>query len=392
MVTGRKYKANREDFGTIRERSSGRFQASYLAPDGNRYNAPMTYTTRTDARSWLAGVRTDIERGKWKSPAATKAEVFAAYAATWVAQRASAKGQPLRPKTATEYSRQLARGLAEFANDNLGDITPARVRAWHAARAKVAPTAAGAEARLLRAILNTALEDGIVEKNPVPAKLTKSSAGKTFRAPTLDEMAVLVEAIGDRYRLGILIAAYGGMRLSEWRALRRKDLTLVNGRYVVSVTRQAQHVTGSGWIVGPPKSARGVRVVALPAFLTPDVDAHLTARVGSFPEALVFAPLGRSEFVHDSDFNLAWNKARDAAGVRGEVREHDLRGFSGSHLLHTAGANVYELRDFLGHSSIRVAEDHYVRGVADRSAELADLMPQLPTPKPKNVTEIAKSI
>ncbi|BDZ45493.1 hypothetical protein [Naasia aerilata] len=251
MTTTRKYKANREDWGRIRPLRSGRVHASYLGPDGVVYNAPMTYSSRTDARAWLSGIRSDIERGKWKSPKATRAETFKSYAETWVAQRTSNAGVPLRPKTSTEYRRQIEKGLSEFAEDKLQAITPARVRTWHASRMKAGKTAAAAEARLLRAILTTAVEDGILETVPVPAKLTKSSAGKKFRPPTLEELAILHEQIEDRYKLAVLIAAYGGLRLSEWRGLRRRDLHLVDGRYVVDVTRQAQYVQGEGWIVGP---------------------------------------------------------------------------------------------------------------------------------------------
>ncbi|WP_454130258.1 tyrosine-type recombinase/integrase [Microbacterium aurum] len=386
----RKYKANREDFGAIRVRN-GRFQASYPGPDGTRYYGPMTFSNRTDARAWLDGVRTDIARGVWVSPKAIKAETFAQYAETWIAQRLSSKGEPLRPKTRQEYERQLAKGLAVFADDRLTDITTARVREWHAARMKAGKTAAASEARLLRAILNTAAEDGIIAAAPVPSKLTNTSAGKKYRPPTIEELATLHDGVEDRYKLAVLIAAYGGLRLSEWRALRRADLTLTDDRYIVSVTRQAEHVTGHGWEVGPPKSASGVRVAALPAWMTPVIDAHLEARVGPFAESLLFAPKGRSQFIHNSDFYDSWTPAQEAAGVKGQVREHDLRDFAGSHLL-AAGANALEVRDFLGHADVQTTTKHYLHVVNDRAAELADRMPTLPKPKTTNVTKLAAKI
>ena len=312
--TKRGYKAKREAWGTITERANGRLQASYMH-QGERFRAPMTFSTRTDARAWLAGQRSDIERGRWVNPKAAKAETFGLYAATWVEQRVTSKGEPLRPKTRTEYERQLQKGLAMFAHDRLTAITTTRVRTWHADRMKSGRTAAAAEARLLRAIMTEAENDGIVTSNPVPAKLTKTSAGKTFRPPTVHELAVLRDRVEDRFKLGILIAAYGGLRLSEWRSLRRSDLTLIDGRYRVIVTRQAQYVTGHGWIVGPPKSAKGVRAVTLPGWMTDIIDAHMAEHVGEFGASLLFAPKGHSEFIHDSDFNKSWVPAQDAAGV-----------------------------------------------------------------------------
>lgn len=386
MAEARKYKANREDWGTIRERSNGRLQASYVH-EGDRYYAPMTFSTRWDARAWLADQRSDIARGRWKNPKAIKAETFGLYATTWVKQRVTSRGEPLRPKTRTEYERQLQKGLAEFADDPLTAITTARVRTWHAARMRQGKTAAAAEARLLRAIFTTAEEDGIISSNPVPAKLTKTSAGKTYRPPTVEELATLHDCVDDRFKLGVLIAAYGGLRLSEWRSLRRSDLTLIDGRYRILVTRQAQYVTGQGWIVGPPKSANGVRPVTLPSWMTEIIDAHMAERVGEFAESLLFAPNGRSEFIHDSAFNESWVPAQDATGVRGQVREHDLRDFNASHLL-GAGANPLEVRDHLGHANVRTTVDHYLHVVSDRAAELADLMPTLPEVKTSNVTKL----
>lgn len=386
MAEVRKYKTNREDWGTIRERSSGRFQASY-PHQGMRFNAPMTFSTRTDARSWLSSQRSDIERGKWKNPKAVTAETFGPYATTWISQRVTSKGEPLRPKTRVEYERQLRKGLSEFAEDRLTAITTARVRTWHADRMKAGKTAAAAEARLLRAILTTAEEDGIVSTNPVPSKLTKTSAGKTFRPPTVEELAILHHHVNDRFKLGVLIAAYGGLRLSEWRSLRRSDLALIDGRYRILVTRQAQHVTGQGWMVGPPKSTKGIRPVTLPARMTADIDAHMAERVGEFAGSLLFPAKGKSEFIHDSDFNKSWVPAQDAAGVRGVVREHDLRDFNASHML-SAGANPLEVRDHLGHANVRTTVDHYLHVVNDRAAELADLMPTLPKVQTSKITKL----
>lgn len=385
MTPTRSYKANREDWGTIRERSSGRFQASY-PHEGTRHYAPMTFSTRADARAWLSSQRLDIERGTWKSPKATKIETFGEYAQRWLTQRLSSKGEPLRPKTRQEYERQLAKGLAIFAGDRLTDITTTRVLSWHTDRMKAGKTAAAAEARLLRAILNTAVADGIIATAPVPSTLTHTSAGKRYRPPTVDELAVLYEHVDDRFKLAVLIAAYGGLRLSEWRALRRSDLTRAHDRYTVSVTRQAEHITGHGWEVGPPKSASGTRVAALPAWMTPIVDAHLADRVGACPGSLLFTPKGSSQFVHNSDFYESWTPAQEAAGVKGQVREHDLRDFAGSHLL-ALGADVVDVRGFLGHADVQTTKKRYLHVVNNRAAELIDDVPTLPTvEQPKALT------
>ena len=49
-------------FGTLRELPSGSFQASFVAPDGFRVYAPVTFASRADAGTWLA---TRSSPGRW---------------------------------------------------------------------------------------------------------------------------------------------------------------------------------------------------------------------------------------------------------------------------------------------------------------------------------------
>lgn len=408
-------------WGAIRTLPSGRVQASYTGPDRLRYTAPETFTddpkrpglkpttARAKAEAWLRGVRADIERGTWVSPTVlaeraaeeakkSEAERFGSYAETWVAQRKS-KGMPLRPKTRAEYERILRVGLSKFAEDRLNAITPAMVRTWHDERTKHGPTQAGAEARLLGAIMNTALVDGIIDRNPVDRELTKSRTGMKHRPPTVDELSVLLEHVGEFFRLGVLLGAYGGLRLSEWRALRRQDLTITDRRVFVTVERQALYVPRVGWVVGSPKSTEGTRIVPLPIGLTETVEQHLETYVGRFPGSLIFPPDSDSEFFHDRMFNRQWDRARVAAGVRyrvddqkkgtppkweAVVREHDLRAFAAT--MHAqSGATLRETMALLGHSTTVAAMAY--QATTGREVELADRMPL-----PKVSTNMTKSL
>ena len=83
MATRRKQ--SRRPFGMVRELLSGRFQASYLS-DGQRVNAPQTFTTVADARAWLSTVETDRLRGTLKARPRVR-ETLGEYAARWVKQR-----------------------------------------------------------------------------------------------------------------------------------------------------------------------------------------------------------------------------------------------------------------------------------------------------------------
>ena len=61
------------DWGKVRKLPSGRYQASYAGPDGQRHNAPATFGTKPDAGGWLAAQQTDIARGTWRPPGPPRA-------------------------------------------------------------------------------------------------------------------------------------------------------------------------------------------------------------------------------------------------------------------------------------------------------------------------------
>jgi hypothetical protein len=50
-------KKGRRRFGWVRKLPSGRFQASYLGPDGRRRTAPDTFERKGDADQLLSTVR-----------------------------------------------------------------------------------------------------------------------------------------------------------------------------------------------------------------------------------------------------------------------------------------------------------------------------------------------
>jgi hypothetical protein len=158
-------RAGRRDFGWVRKLPSGRFQASYLGPDGQRRNAPQTYERKQDATRWLSLVESEIARGDWRDPAAGE-ERLVDYAERWIRERAG-----LRPRTVEQYRFQLRRyitpHLGQFRLVDLDD-RPAVIRSWRSTLLDSGISASGAAKgyRLLRAILRTAVDDGTIRRNP----------------------------------------------------------------------------------------------------------------------------------------------------------------------------------------------------------------------------------
>lgn len=154
-------------FGTIRRLPSGRWQARYRGPDGVLRSAPSTFTRKTDAARWLALTEAELVGGGWIDPDAGRVP-FPDFAAAWITERPG-----LRPKTIQLYRYLLRRYLARaFASQTVAGITEADVRRWHAElpAAGVTPVTAAKAYRLLKSIMATAVDDGLIRRNPAVSR------------------------------------------------------------------------------------------------------------------------------------------------------------------------------------------------------------------------------
>jgi len=82
-------------------------------------------------------------------------------------------------------------------------------------------------------------------------------------------------------------------------------------------------------VIKPPKTAAGVRSVALPVWLVPELRQHLETFAEPGPDGRVFlgqygaTPLRRN-------FATIWNRAKTSAGLPDGLHFHDLR-HAGNH-------------------------------------------------------------
>lgn len=363
----------RRSWGKIKPHGRGRFQASYVAPDTRRRYGPTTFTTRMDAEAWLSAERRLIEHGMWTPPESRGERTlptFGEFAATWMDHRT------LRPRTKIVYQGLLDRHiLPTFAGDRLDTITTGRVRQWHD-RLDTGPTARAHAYSLFRAILTTAVDDELLTRNPVAIR----GAGARKRAHTVQTMTpqqvtTAAEAMPPRLRALVLLTAWCGLRLGEALELRRADVErLPNGTYLVKVRRAVSRVKGA-WLVGPPKTAHGVRDVAVPPHVSGALTEHLEAHTPPEDDALLF-PSSRdpSTYLQRSTLNLSWRPAAEAAGVPG-MRWHDLR-HTGATLAAQAGATVPELMARIGHSTPAAAL-RYQHAAQGRDAQIAEALSRL---------------
>ncbi|MFD6473882.1 tyrosine-type recombinase/integrase [Streptomyces anulatus] len=361
-------KGKRRTFGAVRKLPSGRYQARYPGPDGVMRPAPDTFTTSRDADDWLAEKRTEIRRGDWQDPDAGAVD-FREYALLWVKERR------LSQTTEELYHRLLRLHiLPAFEGLDLDQITAPRVRSWRSERLDTtgAETTVAKSYRLLKAILETAVEDELIRRNPCRIRGAGKETAAERPVATVDQVDALADVLGPRWRLMVFLGAYGPLRPEEQAELRRKDVDLDD--LTVRVRKAAPELTTGKRAEGPTKSEAGKRLVVLPAFLQKDLRRHLDWYAERGPDGLLFVGEKGKPF-RRSTFGRKWRKARATVGLPENFRFYDLR-HTGHTLTTRSGATLKDTMVRAGQSSERAALI-YQHSDTDRQREVAAGLDQL---------------
>lgn len=353
-------------FGKIERLPSGNHRASFIGPDGVRMFASVTFQSVDEAETWLATQRTDLVRGTWKANQSGTA-TLREYALTWLRARTD-----LKPRTSALYSGLLERHiLPELGDHRIRDITQAVVRGWYAdLDGRTGPTAQAQSYRLLRTVLGQAHRDGEIGANPCQIRMAGVVHHQERSAPTLTQVHELAERVPPRYQAMVLVAAYGGLRFGELTALTRQDVTIpAEGVPRVNV-RRAMHRLEGRWLTGTPKSAAGIRTVALPAFMGPALQQHLEQFAPADEAALVFGTKSGNS-LSAANFGKTWRRVRDNASLP-DVHFHDLRHATAT-LAVQSGATLKDTMARLGHSTPRAALI-YQHSASDRDEAIAQAL------------------
>ncbi|WP_255954561.1 tyrosine-type recombinase/integrase [Streptomyces odontomachi] len=340
-------KGRRRRFGAIRRLPSGRYQARYPGPDGVMRPAPFTFETTADADDWLAEKQTEIRRGQWRDPDAAAVN-FGVYAEKWIEER------DLAPLTEDLYRYLLSNHiLPTFGTADLDHITAPAVREWRTERLRRtgAKTTTAKAYRLLKAIMETAVDDDLIQRNPCRIKGAGKEKAAERRIATVAQVDALAHAVGMRWRLMVYLGAYGPLRPEELAGLRRRDVDLDTLRIRVRLAEPER--TNGRRVQGDTKSEAGTRTVVLPEFLRRELRWHLESYAEPGPDGLLFVGERGAAF-RRSTFGRRWRKAREMVGMPEGFRFYDLR-HTGHTLSTRSGATLKDTMVRAGQSSEKAA-------------------------------------
>jgi integrase len=363
---------------SIRRKPSGRYEARYRDPQ--RRSRGKTFATKAEARRYLDRVGAAIADRAYRDPSLAKVTVKD-YADWWLANRPE-----LRPRTAELYEGLLRLHIYPVLGPvRFERLTIATVREWHAGltvAGRPGPVTVAKAYRLLRTICNDAVADGLLVVNPCAIRGAGVERSPERPVVSVAQVEALADAIEPRYRAMVLLATYCGLRLGELLALRRHRLGLLHR--TVRVEEQRQELSKGGPLVGPPKTAAGVRTVAIPPHIIADLEQHLATWTGPEPEALLFTgPL--SAGLRRATFYGEWKRARAAAGLP-HLHFHDLR-HAGNVLAAATGASTKELMARMGHASPRAALI-YQHATTERDVAIAEGISALASVNPRDAAPV----
>ncbi len=344
------------------ERKDKKWVATFIDESG-------VYTKSFDdvdsANKWVARAELASEDGKPIDPEASRVK-FSKYVESWKSSKVEISG-----KTLATYNSQLKLYLLpKFGDRKLTSITTSDVKSWvgDMAKAGVGSTTIRQCYRLLHQILQSALIDELLGRNPaVGVKLPKIVTKKKIGL-TREQLFDLAEECGDQKALVILMGTCG-LRVNEALALRVEDFDLdaktveVKHSWTTDEFGKKLRDKDGNFIPGSTKTDEE-RTIPLPE---PTLDLLLPLLAHKGPKDWVFT--GKSGGVLEyGQFRRAIFSPATKRLKLVNVTPHTLRHTCAS-LLISLGAPITTVSYVLGHASVKMTLDIYGHYYEDDTRE-----------------------
>ncbi|WP_169564355.1 tyrosine-type recombinase/integrase [Microbacterium indicum] len=268
-----------------------------------------------------------------------------------------------------------AHAFPAFGKRRIATISAADLEGWIAdMRAK--PKANGAARsetsvlgmyRTVRKVFSYAYAHRLIPFDPCLAVTPPKADTREARFLSIEEVHALATELATQppYDLLVRSAALTGLRVGEVAALRVRDVDLRRGE--VQVRRNMTH-TSQGYVLGTPKTSRGVRdVPILDDGLFADLKEHLRnhpyrddLEAGLWPGKVYGHNLLSYERAFDPKgfYRYTFKPAAERAGMKG-LKFHELRHTFATLALESGALDMHELSRAMGHASYAITDKVY---------------------------------
>jgi integrase len=221
--------------------------------------------------------------------------------------------------------------------------------------------------RLLRAVMNVAVDADLIAANPCKIRGAGSMKARERKVATPEQVGQLAAAVPPRYFAAVMVAAYTSLRSGEQFGLQRKHIDLLHNKIIIA--HQLIGEKDLKPIFGATKTDSSYRDVPIPSELRSIIINHLEQFTPKDPEALVFSTVTGSPITPQR--RSWWITAKRVCGID-ELSWHDLR-HTGQTAAANRGATIKDLQRRAGQSTERAAL-MYLHGSKERDRMIADAL------------------
>ena len=379
---------NRE--GTFSRRPNGTWQArlGFTDEEGRQHRVSVYGATQAEAREKLIEVRSRVSAGR---PARDARITVAAWCDLWASTTLAASSRRQSTKSLMwtllrKHVKPTALGRLALAR-----LRPSHIDAWVIelrARTRSVPGPDGGPVavralgdasihrtfRVLRLLLDGAVRDGLMAKNPALAVEPPSASRTEARVLSTDEVLRILNAAGEldslrlerggyrtHHRAFLALVAATGLRKGEALALRWDDVDLRHG--TVTVRGTLSRLEGS-LVVTPPKTRASRRILAPSAGVIALLEAHRAAQnvdrqraEGTWIETGHVFTTANGKPLDPRSALRAFTVAAERAGIR-DASVHTLRHSAATAML-DGGVHLKAVSELLGHAGTQVTAEVY---------------------------------
>jgi integrase len=377
--------------GSIRQRPNGRWEARYTYEDSITGQIKRGSSYADSAKDARDAMRESLARAEQGAPVRDASITVAAWVEHWLNTSLMASS---RKESTKELYRSLSSHLVAdpFGGKRLDRLKPTdvellivdmRQRPGRQASSKVkgkaghstlSPATIQRVFVLLRLILDGAVRDGLIARNPAKRVQQPSVPRVEAHFLTGDQTRlVLADARDSRAWPVLTLIALTGLRRGEALALTWKDVDFDG--HELQIRRTLARINGE-LVTTTPKTTKSRRTLPMSQPVDKLLREHKARQLGERLRAgriweandLVFA----TELGHPIDprnILRAVSRSAKRVGIEHPVGVHSLRHSAATAMLE-AGVNLKAVSDLLGHADIRMTANTYghVTDAAARSA------------------------
>lgn len=310
-----------------------------------------TFTRKTDAERWLVAVNADLLRGTYVDHRAGRITLADFAETRWLPSLVH-----VRPNTLDTYVSHLRNHvLPRLGGRPLSSVRRPDCRTFVAAlAAQLAPATVTTVYAVLRMVMQTAVDDGLIAVNPCSRVPLPRIEHRVIEPLPPASVVALAAAMPPRYAVTVWLAAGAGLREGEALGLTVPRVDFLRRR--LHVEEQLQGSNGRAPALAPLKTRASRRVVPLDDVVLEALTGHMQRWQPGAGGLLVTNRLGAP--VRRSSFGECWRVAVQSCGLPTGTRFHDLRHFHASALI-ADGLHSKAIQARLGHATIGETMDTY---------------------------------